>query len=112
MAGETWTLGMRCSYDVTLYDRIATITGVIVKIDPVKNRLLVRYDTPQLLPTHRVIGGTRQPRRLQRVSIAWIDANKAVPESLRPLSPNNTSTPELTGWWRVQGTVRKSASHT
>lgn len=84
MADETWAPGMRCSTTVTLFDRTATMAGVIVKIDSVKNRLLVRYDTPQLLPTYRMIGGTRQPRHLQRISIAWIDADKVVPESSPP----------------------------
>ena len=75
---EGWSPGMKCSYDVTLYDRQVTITGVVVKVDAAKDRLLVRYDTPQLLPAHRVMGGIQMPRRLQRVSMAWINAEKAV----------------------------------
>jgi len=69
---------MKCSYDVMLYDRQVTITGVVVKMDVQKDRLIFRYDTPQLLPSHRVMGGVQMPRRLQRVSMAWINADKAV----------------------------------
>ena len=75
---DDWSPGMKCSYDVMLYDRQVTITGVVVKMDVQKDRLLVRYDTPQLLPSHRVMGGVQMPRRLQRVSMAWITADKAV----------------------------------
>ena len=75
---DGWSPGMKCGYDVTLYDRQVTITGVVVKVDAAKDRLLVRYDTPQLLPAHRVMGGIQMPRRLQRVSMAWINADKAV----------------------------------
>lgn len=87
MADDNWAPGMRCNTTVTLLDRTATMAGVIVKTDPVKNRLLVRYDTPQLLPTYRMVGGARQPRQLQRISIAWVDANKVVPESPPPPPP-------------------------
>ena len=75
---DDWSPGMKCSYDVMLYDRQVTITGVVVKMDVQKDRLLVRYDTPQLLPSHRVMGGVQMPRRLERVSMAWIYADKAV----------------------------------